>query len=1177
MNTKLDKIIEKFKSTDDYELELKYTDKIDKETYNKVIDFFKNKKLDMTETKTLDISFEYQKTNYRITIDDSQVDKYSKTNKLTKGMITEILIKQSIPDFKPLIDKSLNIKINIKEEIPVTDDKLISVLLGNLEKALKGFRYKSRVSFEDGQFRYDFTEVALYIDDNPKKSNSNKRFILSNLMKNNNDYELEIEIIDKDSEDLANEFLNEAKELNNLIIEINKEKLKESLKEPSKTKTKECPPDKIYNPETKRCVSKTGPIGKKLLKELASGKTSKSKKTPVKEPKEEEQLEELKEEEEPESKMEWMLPNRIGYNEKIFKTFRPENYQANSKLSCVCDKNSNCDVSDIGVNLYPQQRLIKDYVQVESPYRGAILYHELGSGKSGASIAAAEGYINKKSMFVLSPASLAVNYENEILKISSIGLNLKKDWTLVNVNKTNPKVIEILLKKYAISAKEAVKKDGLVWIPLYENDIPNATVIKTSVSEEDKPLIDIMISHIIRNRYTFISYNGLNSQLIDNKLGKGEINKFNNSFVIIDEVHNFASRVVNGSKLARAVYNKLMTATDCKIILLSGTPIINNPYEIATIVNLIRGYMDVYEFSLDLKQTEIEKRLKDSNLISLIDEYHIDYKNKKLLLSLLPKNYKKIDNNTTIIKKDKWNKNDDEIINEIMNVLDTKTKPNKYQFSALPNTIEEFNSTFLDITDDENLKVKNQDLFMRRILGTISYYSISGSDLFPKRLDDITRTIEMTDIQFKKYADVRDIERKMEMKKGGMFDDNASVYRAFSRMVCNFSFPENIKREYPNDIKKELKKEMDYDENEEITDEERNLRLRNPKVVDIYERKVKEAIDELIDGNYLTYNNVKKQLSPKFAYMYDDINESKGSVLVYSQFRTVEGLGLFSDFLKKNGFKEIDIKKVEGKYYFTDPNIFNSVYDNKRYIIFSSDKEKTRYLMNLFNGDFKNLPPTLIQELPKDSNQLYGKLVKLFCITASGAEGISLKNVRRVLITEPYWNNIRIEQVIGRAIRSCSHENLPLKDRDVQVFRYIMKFTKNQIDKNFTIQSLDKGISTDEHIYIMANKKMDIVNQFLQMLKASSFDCIINSKQNKPLLNGYKCYNWALGVNNDELSYTSDIKDDVKIMKHKANQILKKNKGKVVVKNGNKYVEMNGKIYNYYSYVNAGILIPEQI
>jgi len=31
------------------------------------------------------------------------------------------------------------------------------------------------------------------------------------------------------------------------------------------------------------------------------------------------------------------------------------------------------------------------------------------------------------------------------------------------------------------------------------------------------------------------------------------------------------------------------------------------------------------------------------------------------------------------------------------------------------------------------------------------------------------------------------------------------------------------------------------------------------------------------------------------------------------------------------------------------------------------------------------------------------------------------------------------------------------------------------------------------------------------------------------------------------------------------------------MKNGIKYVELNGKIYNYYSYVNAGILISEQI
>ena len=36
-------------------------------------------------------------------------------------------------------------------------------------------------------------------------------------------------------------------------------------------------------------------------------------------------------------------------------------------------------------------------------------------------------------------------------------------------------------------------------------------------------------------------------------------------------------------------------------------------------------------------------------------------------------------------------------------------------------------------------------------------------------------------------------------------------------------------------------------------------------------------------------------------------------------------------------------------------------------------------------------------------------------ITQSGSEGISLKNVRQVHLLEPYWNMIRMDQVIGRA------------------------------------------------------------------------------------------------------------------------------------------------------------------
>jgi len=993
---------------------------------------------------------------------------------------------------------------------------------------------------------------------------------------------------------------------------------------------------------------------------------------------------------------EWILPNRIGYNEKLYKSFKPDYYSSIlQKPKCDCDEYV-CDLNEDAINLYPQQRFIRDYIQFNSPYRGALLYHELGSGKSGASIAAAEGYIEKKKIFVLSPASLAVNYENEILKISSIGLNLKKDWTQIKISKTtNKKGIEILENKYAISPS-LIKKDGIVWIPLYKNDIPNAIVLKTKPDNDDKLAITTTTSHIIKNRYTFISYNGLSSKLIKS-LGKSP---FDNGFIIIDEVHNFISRVVNGSVLARTVYSYLMAAKDAKIILLSGTPMINNPYEIATLINLIRGYMSVYQITYTktskiLSNEEFNNQMNNKNLNNYIDEYTIDNENKKISISLLPHGFKR-NSNDEIIKSD-WSGSSDMMITDIINALNEMNgikmniKFNIYNYNALPNIKEEFNNFFLDTTDEDNPTVKNEDLFMRRILGAVSYYSISGSELFPKVEPPIKRELYMTDSQFKNYVEARNYEIKQDLNKKqgqGLFAESSSVYRAFTRAVCNFSFPEKIERIYPKDIKKHFrmienmsssnedddkkggapkKKKADVispvlieDKNDisppkkkpsnpkkkpekkprvisPVLIEDKNdisppkkkpsnpkkkpdkkprvispvivedkddispskKKPSNPKkkkeditplkkkkeekiipvhnVVDEYNNQMKIMMDKLIKSDALDIDNLRKYYSPKFAQIITDVNESPGSVLIYSSFRTVEGLGILSEVFNRQGFKQISLKKIENEYYFTDIDIFNEKYDNKRYVIFDQDKDKTKLLMNLFNNDFKNITNEMRKALPKDAEQLYGKLVKIFCITQSGAEGISLKNVRRVLLVEPFWNNVRIEQVIGRAIRSCSHEALPKKDRTVQVFSYIMKLTKEQTESDFNIERNDKGLSTDEHILETATKKKQIIDKFLNMMKSASFDCVINSKQNKPLQNTFKCYAWALGVNKNDFSYTTDINNDYKIMKHRNLQIAKRGKGKAIMKNGIKYIEMDGKYYNYYSYTNAGILIQEFI
>ena len=897
----------------------------------------------------------------------------------------------------------------------------------------------------------------------------------------------------------------------------------------------------------------------------------------------------------------WILPNRIGYNNEIYKTFNPSKYsskQDDAVITKPCKKSDDtCDIHDNNIKLLRQQKIVKDYMQFDGPYRGVLLYHELGSGKSIASIAAAEGYINLKKIIIMTPASLSQNYESELLKVSNIGRNLKKTWTQIKVNKKSPEMMSELAK-YAISEK-FVKKDGLVWVPIYKDDVKGAEIIIEKVRYADakaKDKIDDTINHIIRNRYTFINYNGLSAKMVK-ELGS---KPFDNTFIIIDEIHNFISRIVNGSRLAKAIYNHIMNAKGTKLILLSGTPIINQPYEIATLINLVRGPIKEYNIEL-LKKSKIPdlkaiiEHLQVKKLYTYIDT--INYNENILSLTLLPEDFKRVDNNNTNITKDKWVNSSENIVKNIIEVLNKtdivklSIKNKIINYEALPSDKVMFNKLFID--DDKNGTIKNEDLFKRRILGTISYYRMTGSELYPRMLPPISRELFMADHQIQKYLEVRLVEIRMDdkkklFKKGNTNDDLGSVYRAFSRMICNFAFPDEINRIFPQDLRMLMKKELvNADSDNSSQSGEFDNKQLNKDVAAAYSEQLDDAMDKLVKSEYLDIDKLQSVCSPKFAQMYEDIKTSPGSVLVYSQFRVIEGIGIFKEVLNRQGYAEINIIKIniDDKDIYTiddDMDIFNKKYDNKRYVIFNSDREKTKILMNIFNGNSKALPKNIQKQLKDndidiDKEQLYGKIVKVMMITQSGAEGISLLNVRRVLITEYFWNSVRIEQVIGRAVRTKSHMALPVEDQDVQVYTYLMNFTKKQLNDNPTLRSKDKEITTDKHIYNIAKNKENLINSFLKMLKASSFDCIIQSDVNKPTSNGYKCYNWPINVDNNELSYTNNIETDKKILQYKNRQHIKKDRGRVVLKNGTKYVLLKNKLYDYYSYVNASILLPANI
>jgi hypothetical protein len=194
--------------------------------------------------------------------------------------------------------------------------------------------------------------------------------------------------------------------------------------------------------------------------------------------------------------------------------------------------------------------------------------------------------------------------------------------------------------------------------------------------------------------------------------------------------------------------------------------------------------------------------------------------------------------------------------------------------------------------------------------------------------------------------------------------------------------------------------------------------------------------------------------------------------------------------------------------------------------------------LTLFNGRYENLPPKMKQvltdsgflvqrsredkKLPAPARNIRGEVCCLIGITAAGAEGISLKNTRSVHIMEPYWNAVRTDQVKGRAVRICSHMDLPQARRNVYVYTYCAGFDP-AIRLDDALRSKDNSLTSDQYIAELAKMK-DTVNQgLLSIMKATAVDCNLNILDNLDV----RCYN-PKALNNRSYAYNPDLNDDLK-------------------------------------------------
>jgi len=905
----------------------------------------------------------------------------------------------------------------------------------------------------------------------------------------------------------------------------------------------------------------------------------------------------------------------INFINALFMDYRDELVKEAGKVSCESRKTNK------GFVPLTHQKIVRDYLNLYTPYRGLLLYHGLGSGKTCSSIAIAEGMKSDKEVIIMTPASLRANYIGQLKFCGDLIYKKDQYWERIDVDE-NPQFITPISKVLQLEERY-IEEKGEVWMV----NVTKESNFETLSTDEKESLND-QLNVMIRNKYKFINYNGLRKSHIKVLTKDGTINPFDNKVIIIDEAHNFISRIVN--KLNRKgamildLYNYFLTAENCRIVLLTGTPIINYPNELGIMFNILRGYIKTFHFPLAISST----RKTDTALFRKIFEKtayfdYLEYVPSKntLIVTRNPFGFVNRINKSKEYKGIRVNERgqitDEKFIKQITSKLTKsgfKILPLgvKVEFTkALPDTLDEFRNLF--ITPDGLLN--NEMLLKRRIIGLASYFK-DIEELMPQYDEELNFReikIPMSDPQFAIYEMARQAERKQEKnarkkrkkQKGqdDIYKDAVSTYRIFSRLFCNFIFPSEIPRPMPRDdqtVEEAIKgvvNETAIDTNivpkkGEIAstslspdDVEELVEELKEKQDTSYDARIKRALQQLkIDGDKYLTKEALETYSPKFLHILENIEDidHKGLHLIYSQFRTIEGIGVFKLILEQNGFTEFKIKKVGSKWML---NMEESELGKPTFALYTGteDPEMKEITRNIFNSDWKHVPSTIKTQLERISGNNYrGEIIKVLMITAAGAEGVNLKNVRYVHLMEPYWHPVRLEQVIGRARRICSHENLDADEQNIEVFLYLMELSDKQKESDSSRElrkhdtsKLDRTalITSDEALHEISTIKRNINKQLLKTIKESSIDCALHMKSSskEPL----KCFTFGdTGVNalSFKPEYSMEERDDVADI----NREIITWEGKKFTLGGKKYVlRLNDdglktdKVYDYDSYIAA--------
>ena len=813
----------------------------------------------------------------------------------------------------------------------------------------------------------------------------------------------------------------------------------------------------------------------------------------------------------------YVLPNRKAFSDAITRLFIKSDYRSKDK-DPLDEEDKNIDLclqrTGTGRELFPYQKIIRDYLKIETPYRGVLVYHGLGSGKTCSSIAVAESLLSTSKVYVMTPASLEANYREELQKCGDPIYAVENHWTTkVMSDETRAEG-----KKLGISDK-FMSTHQQIYITT-----PSETPNFESLSTDDKKNIRAQIKDVLEQRFNFVRYNGLTRSNIGEYVKEG---MYDDSVVIVDEAHNLISRVINESEITTQLYNAIYNAKRCKIVLLSGTPMINAPNEIAYMMNLLRGPIERITIPFKTIPTWDEERItKAFRGIPEVDTIEFNALKKYVMVTRNPPQFRSTYNGegdrvaVQYMKDMVFIPQAADWVASIKSKIETDVgggeiaseRVTTEEFQCLPTDYDEFANLFLD-----GLNIKNPMLFRRRIQGLVSYFKGADERLLPRRID-MDKTLEkipMSNEQFTRYLEVRWIEMKIDSRRGkSKLNENLSTFRVPTRLVCDYATPPELKK---------------ADTSTDAVSENKVPDATSDEII----AKLKAHPDRYLSEKAL------ESFSPKMLKILRNIKAGLGgNQFVYSQYRSLEGLGVLSAILDTAGWQPYKIVKSANQWV-EDPGMLD---DRPAYTFYTGeeDAEERDLTRQIFNGVYsKNFPASLRESVDKRPK----KILQLLMASASGAEGITLANVRHVHIVEPHWTPARHDQVIGRAMRICSHATLPMEERTVKVSFYISVFTDDQmksaefpnivairrndmVTKRYEGDPVETFMSTDEYLYETAFEKERIGQRMALLLKESAIDCEIHRKLHSRERPVVSCMRFDSSSTGEDLAFRPNIKNE---------------------------------------------------